>query len=329
MNFEWNELNAIVFFSWLATSSVAGLPVVLLSGLVLFSNSIPMNLLLLLTLTLVSFITAAKSAQKEFSSITQKYYVIRFLGILTALLGSIIYPPMMMFGLLITLPIFIWSLLFDRHYESMTVRAYLYSTVLPALVSLIVLERIKPLVKADFQQVWDIGFTLVGLITMITGSILAFLKKKTKSLVIYLTHSWIGLAIFLLMIDAGAAGKLALSALFCFALTGPLLMVAGKQLGERAETFSRVMLLGMPGFLSFLTIFYSIRSIASLNVHWMWVVIVAFLFQVLAMMVNGYETGLAHDPKNNREGWLRFALIIAVQFICSASLYWLDHSGAL
>jgi hypothetical protein len=329
MNIEWNYLSLVVFLSWILTASFSGLPVVILSGLILFSNSISINLLLLMTLTLVSFITTARSARKEATSLAQKYYAIRFFGILIALLGSIVYPPMMMFGLLISLPIFLWSLLFDRHFESMTVRTYLYSTIVPAVATLVVLGRIKPIVKADYGQLWDISFAVIGLTTLLMGSVLGFLKKKTKSLVIALAQSWIGLAIFLLMIDADPIVHYALSALFCFTVTGPILMTLGKQLGVRAETLSRIVMLGMPGFLSFSMVFYSIKSIAALNVHWIWFIVVAFLFQVLAMMVNGYAPeSSSEDVKVDKGTWVRFGLVIAVQLFCSAGLYWLDLSGA-
>jgi|GEM_PF-2715100 len=332
VNFEWNALNGVVFLSWLLTTPFSGLAGVILAGLVLFSRSIPIDLMLLLTLTLISFIGAARKARRRHVGVTQKYYSIRIAGVLIALVGSIFYPPLMMAGLLISLPIFLWSLLFDAHFESMTIRAYLSSTVIPALTTLVVLGRIKPMVTADFGQIWDVTFVTVGLTTLLIGSVLGFLKQKTKSLVISFTQAWVGLALFLLVIDADPQVHFALSALFCFSVAGPVLWIEGKRLGHQAETLSRILLLGMPGFLSFSTLFYSIRSIAEFNVNWIWFLIVAFFFQTLGMMANHYACDGASPESatvsQGRRVWMKFGLVILVQLLCSAALYWLDLSGA-
>jgi len=332
VNFEWNSLNGVVFISWLLTTPFSGLVGVVLAGLVLFSRSVPIDLMLLLSLTLISFMSVARKARRKHIGVAQKYYSIRLFGVMIALLGSIFYPPLMMAGLLISLPIFLWSLIFDAHFESMTIRAYLSSTVIPALTTLVVLGRIKPMVTADFGQVWDVTFVTVGLTTLLVGSVLGFLKQKTKSLVISFTQAWIGLALFLLVIDADPQVHFALSALFCFSIVGPVLWIEGKRLGHKAETLSRVLLLGMPGFLSFSTLFYSVRSIAEFNVHWVWFLVVAFFFQALGMMANHYAgDGVGAEVpvvSHERRVWMKFGLVILVQLLCSAALYWLDLSGA-
>jgi hypothetical protein len=326
MSFEWNSLHAIVLLSWLFTASFVGIPTILFSGLILFSGSTSINLLLLITLTLLSFLASSKNSKRKFASLSQKYHIIRFSGLLLALLGSLMYPPLLMVGLILSMPNFLWAIFFDRHYLSMTTRSYLYSTVVPALLTLVVLGRVKGLVKVDYTQLWDVTVTVVGLGTLITGSMLAFLKRNTKALVVSLSQASIGLGVFLLLVDAESYSVFAMSALLCFAVASPILLIVGKQLSVRAETVSRVILLGMPGFLGFSTLYYSLKSIAALNVHWIWFVLVAYFFQMLAMIVNSSQTELPRAPVDRRAR-LRFGLCVSVQLLCSMALYWFEQTG--
>jgi hypothetical protein len=329
MIFEWSALNAIVFLSWLLTSSWVGLPVVLISGLILFSGSIPIDLMLLMSLTLVSFFTYSRSSRKSVGPLAQKYYALRFFGVLLALIGSIVFSPLIMIGLLITLPIFIWPLLFQKHFEASSIKTFLYATAIPAMATLVVLGRVKGLIKSDHQQLWDITFGVVGMSSLLLGSVMAFLKRKTKGLVISFTQAWLGLAVFLMMIDVEPMVHFAISALFCLIATAPLLLITGKQLGRRAETATRIVLFGMPGFLAYSTIYYSMKSISELNVSWIWFVIAAFLFQVLAIMVNGYALLSSDHPQaiGATKAKFRFIIVILVQLFCSLSLCWLEISG--
>jgi hypothetical protein len=324
MNFEFGYLNAIVFLSWLFTADPIGLVSILLGGAILFSASISVNLLLLLTLTLISFIIAMRESKRSTHIIAQKYYTLRLLGVFIALVGLCLQAAMassflIALGLVITLPSFFWSVLFKRHYESMSVRAYLYSIVLPALVVLNILFKIKAEVKVDFSQAWDILFTGVGLATLLFSSIYAFTQQKTKSVVIYLTQAWIGLGLFLLVMDTAPFSELALSSLLSFALTGALLFVAGKRGGKKSNAFSRAVMVGLPGFLGYTTYYYSIKSVAGLQVNWIWAILVAYLFQILALMMNDRRDYVATQSMR-----LRFWLIAVVQCLAAAGFFALE-----
>ena len=344
MNFEFNDLEVLILLSWLACSSWLGLGAILISGAILFSASIPVNILLLISLTLYSFYIAAARSRKRDALATRYYYFVRLFFLFIALLGAAfqgyaISPLLICLGLLFSLPVLMWSLIFGRHYESLTIRAYIYSVLIPALTTLVVMLKIKNEMKVEWSQTWDILLTVIGLGTLLFGTLLAFLKKKTKGLIIYLTQAWIGLSVFVLVVETTPVMRFALAALCCFTVTAPVLLVLAKQMGKSTERFARVILIGMPGFLGFSSLYYTVRSVSGLNVYWLWVLAIAFLFQVLAMMLNEQaEAGSSEqesqqeslqEPSQEADRWVRikFAAVILVQLLCSVSFYWLERVG--
>jgi hypothetical protein len=324
VNLEFGYLNLIVFFSWLLTAYPLGLVPVLVAGAILFSTSISVNLLLLLTLTLISFILAMREGRKSSRVLAQKYYVLRLFGVFLAITGLSLQgwigsSFLIALGLVITLPSFLWSVLFKRHYQSLTVRAYLYSVVLPALAVLNILFKIRAEVKIDFAQGWDVLFTGLGLSTLLFSSFYAFIQQKTKPVIIYLTQAWIGLGLFLLVIDVAPFSELALSSLMSFAMTGALLFVYGKCGGKKANAFGRAVMVGLPGFLGYTTYYYSVKSIAGLQVNWIWAILIAYLFQILALMMNDRR-----DYSSPQSARLRFWLVSGVQLLAAAGFFFLE-----
>ena len=328
MILEFSFFGAIVFSSWLLSSTPLGLLSVIISGAILFSQSIPVNILLLLSLTVLSYVISAQKSQKKFSGLAQLNYGIRLAALFTALLGSALQgyavaPLLTFLGLLAAMPLCLFAAFFSRHYESMTLKAFLYSVLLPSLVILNVLVKIKTEVKVEWGQWWDLILTVVGLTSLLAGTFFAFLKQKTKPLLIYLSLAWLGLGLFLLVMDAEALTPLAIGALSAFIFTTPILMSLGKQLGPDYERTARLILLGAPGFLGFSVIFYSIKLISTLNVHWIWPVAIAFMVQVLAVLSNDYGVAASQDRKTR----LRFFMIVALQILCSAGFYWAEKAG--
>ena len=188
------------------------------------------------------------------------------------------------------------------------------------------LFKIKGDVKIDFAQTWDVLLTSMGLGTLLFCAVFAFAYYKTKSLLIFLTQSWLGLGLFLLVPESNAITQIALASLFAFSMTAPKLVMLGKQNSKPFKTLYRVMMIGLPGFLGFSTYYYSIRSIVQLQLAWIVVVMAAYSFQMIALMLNDEREYRPFVP-NERGTKMKFELVVAVQLLCAVVFYWLETTG--
>ncbi len=316
--------------AWLVTSTPVGLgPIALAAGAV-FSGSMEVSILLLILLTMASYLISSRQGKRSNAVLSQMNFSLRcfflFVSLFgVALQGSPLSSLLIFIGLVLSLPTVLWSLIFERQEHGVTQRTYLYSSLLPALATLNVLMRIKPEMRVEWTQTWDLVLTILGLSTFLAGSWLSLMKRKSRSKWIHLTQAWLGLSMFVLMVDSESLVRLAIASLSVVMMTSPILISLGQQLGRKTEVFSRVFLAGMPGFLVCSGLFYSLKSIVALNVNWIWVLIVAFTLQAFALNV-GHEF---REREPNSSVRFRYYIVVATQLFCAVAFFWLERVGHL
>ena len=321
----------LVFAAWLLSVGRSGVIPVLVAGLSLFSKSLSVELLLLLSLTLYSFVVSIVEGKRNENQIYQKYYYLRMMGCFVALTGHAMPSGMesawmILVGLLFTLPNILIAIVFKRHFISMTTRAYLYSTALPALMTLHILSHVRNDIKLEIPQSWDILLTVLSIGSLMGCSVLAFFHSRTKALLVFLTQSWIGLGLFLLVPEQSPFSVLAFTALLAFVMTAPRLILLGKQCGKSSQVFYRLVLLGLPGSLGFSVYYYSIKCVAQLHVVWILTVLFAYLFQLFALMMNDKREYVSLESALKTKKTL-FVLAVCVQMMGAAGLYWIELMG--
>lgn len=279
-------------------------------------------------MNLLAFIQAILGGQRSGSAGTQKRFLFVLLGIFLALFGvsvsgvsgSILF---VFFGLLFLIPNGLTSIFFNRHYERLNLSAYLQSAVLPAFVALNILLKIKGDVKNEFGQVWDVVLISLGVFTFLYSSLLALLKTRLKSVLINLSQAWIGLSLFLLVIDGGSLNHLTLTAISIGCVSAVILLNLASQLGPRYVSFVKVATLGLPGMIWFTVYFFAIKMTMSLNVVWLLVFGLGYFLQALTLIAGKSVT----TTSNFKMIRMRFWITVAIQAVSGVGLYWLEMGG--
>jgi hypothetical protein len=332
MNFDFSFLATAVIVAWSASATGLGVGNLLLAGLILFSHSLPVSILALISLTLLSFFVTSSKSRRSATSHTQRAYGLRLLCLFVALTGAAlesyeVSSLLVFLGLLASLPIFLWSILFSKYYEATGLRSYLYSVIIPAIATLDILLKSKVLIKSDWAPWWDAGLISMGVATALFGAWLSFTKNRTKLKLIYLAQVWVGLAMLLLVAESDKNAHLALTAIACLVVTMPVLISYASQLALPFRTAAQVVALGLPGFLTFSALYYSVKTIVGFNVHWIWVFAVIYLFQALSLCMGGDADTEVETPGESKNLKLKFFLLMAVQLLASLAIYWIDVEG--
>ncbi|MBS1959275.1 MAG: hypothetical protein JST80_07390 [Bdellovibrionales bacterium] len=295
MIWSLNPVMIMVFASWCLSGVIASLPVTLIAGIVLMSSSVVVNLLALISLHLVAFLQTAVNSKKTALILTQKAYFLRLFGCFLAVYGvssegSQYSTLWVFFGLLISLPVMPWNVGFARHYVALTSRAYIDTVVLPALITLVVMGRIKDQVKVEYSQIWDLTLCCLGLATYAFSAIFAGISKRVRWILIHLTQSWLGFGLFALVMDAERVPVLLLGSLLGFVLLGARLFDLGSRQSPLFDAVARVALLGVPGALSFLLFREVLPGVVAMNPLW---IIFVFVVQCLHAyaLIQGIEFG--------------------------------------
>ena len=324
MNFEFDIFTAVVVLSWCLMLPLDSLLSIVIAALVFFSQSIPVSILFLLSLNLLALIQATLGGKKSLSGKTQKRYFVVFFGNLCALVGSTIPNtavsyPLIFFGLLLTLSNSLSSMLFYAHLESLSLKSYLQSVILPSLVAIDILLKVKAGVKADYGQLWDVTLLILGMSTFLISSLLALSKRRVKALLIYLSHSWLGLALFLLVVDAGPMSWSSYAAIAIAAVGSPMLLSVASKLGGRYFSFAKIATLGFPGTVTFAVIYFALKLTISLNIAWLAALGLCYMIKAVALI--GARPGPVERSTSIK---LKFWLITATQFAAGVFLLWMD-----
>lgn len=320
MIWDLNPVMIMVFVSWCLSGFLSSLPITLIAGVVLMSSSVVVNLLALLSLHLVAFLQTAMNSKRNAMVLTQKAYFLRLFGCFLAVYGiasqgSAYANLWVFFGLLVSLPVMPWSVGFARHYSALTSRAYLDTVVLPAVVTLMVMARIKSAVKLDYAQIWDVSLCVLGLITYSLSAVFAGFSKRVKWSLIHLTQSWMGFALFALVIDAETVSISLLGSLLGFVILGFRLFDLGSRQSSLFDAISRVSLLGIPGALSFLVFKEVIPGFVAMNPLW-----IALLFVVQSFQAYALIQGVSFENKGPAKPSLQFILLLLVQLFLFVGL---------
>ena len=328
MNFEFNFFGAMIALSWALMLSVDSLFTIVIAMLVFFARSIPVDLLFLLSINLIAFIQATLGGQKSSSAGTQKRFCLVLLGLFSALFGVSLgnVPGSLLFtffGLLVLIPNGLTTIFFNRHYERMTLKAYLQSVLLPAFVALDILLKVKPEMRVDYSQVWDVSLTALGLFTFLYSSLLALVKSRLKPVLIYLSQALIGLALFLFVVDSASLNREALTAISIGGVSAAILFNLASQLGQRHVSFVKVALLGLPGLIWFTIYFFALKMTMSLSVFWLLVLVLGYLLQAITLISKDFEV----SSQSNKGIQLRFWITVVIQVFSGVGLYWFEVGG--
>lgn len=322
-----NLLGAVIALSWAFSLSPDAFLSIVIALLVFWSRSVPVSLLLLLSLNLVAFIQATLGGKKSGSGYTQKRYAITFLGIFTALFGSSLTGmsvsyPLIFFGLLLALSSGFTLLFFNRHYEQLTLKAYISSSLIPSLVAINILLKIKTEMKADYSQVWDISLLVLGLFTFVYSSLLAASKERLKPVLIYLSQTWVGLLLFLSVIDYENMNLIAFASISVFTVTSLVMLNCAWQLGDRYYSFAKMSFLGLPGLVGLTALYFAIRMTIGMNISWLLVLGFGYILNAITL-IRSRPGVVRPDRKIN----FRFWIVTAVQIASGVGLYLMERGG--
>lgn len=327
MNLEFSALGALVIGSWALTLSADTIFVVILAALVFFSRSVPVSLLFLLSLNLVAFIQASLGGKKSESGRTQKRYGMVFLGNFCALIGSALPNaqwsyPLIFFGLLLTVANSVSSFLFYAHYESLSLKAYLQSVMIPSFVAVNILLKIKEGLKAENAEMWDLVLLGLGLSTYVFSSLLALSKRRVKAVLLYLSQTWLGLLLFLLVMDAEKNSSEAFAAIAISSLSSIALLSYASKLGGRYFSFSKVVAIALPGAVGFTALYIALKLTIAYNGIWLAVIAAGYAIQAVTLIGARPVPVLA-----TLQIKIRFWITCGVQFATGIFLFWLNRGG--
>lgn len=321
MIWDLHPVMIMVFAAWCLSGVLTSLPITLIAGIVLMSQSVVVNLLALISLHLVTFLQSAMSSKRDAVVITQKAYFLRLLGCFIAVYGigaegtphANLY---IFFGLLLSLPVMPWSMGFARHYSALTTRAYLDTVIMPALVTLVVMARIKSQTKVEYGQIWDLTLCLIGLFTYTFSAVFAGFSKRVKWVLIHLTQSWLGFGLFALVIDADQVSISLLGAVLGFILLGFRLFDVGSRQSSLFDALARACLLGIPGGLGFLVFRQVLPGVVAMNPLWVCLFFIVQSFQAYALIQG---TDFNTKPTAQRPA-VRYLLLLLVQIVLFVGL---------
>jgi hypothetical protein len=327
LNLEFTLLGAVVVVSWMLALSLDSVFGVLIAALVFFSKSIPVNILFLISLNIVAFIQSTLGGRKNASGRTQKRFGVLLLGGFAALLGSAIPNPswsypLLFFGLLLTVANAASSFFFYAQYESLSLRAFLQSIALPSLVAINVLFKIKSGMKAEFSQLWDVTLLILGLSTFLLSSMLAMAKRRLKSEFIYLSLSWIGLLLYLLVIDGSELADAGFAATAISAVVTVSCLDLAAKLGARYFSFAKIVALGLPGSITFAALMIALKMTAGLNLLWFIALGIGFVLQSVAII--GARPNVVGPSAKLK---IRFWLAMLAQFASGIAIFWLNRGA--
>jgi hypothetical protein len=320
-------LGALVIGSWALTLSADSIFVVLLAAFVFFSRSVPVSLLFLLSLNFVAFIQASLGGKKSESGRTQKRYGMVFFGNFCALIG-IALPnaqwsyPLMFFGLLLTIANLVSSFLFYAHYESLSLKAFLQSVMIPSFVAVNILLKIKAGLKAENAEIWDVVMLSLGLSTYIFSSLLALSKRRVTAVFIYLSQAWLGLLLFLLVMDAVKNASEAFAAIAISALSSTALLNYASKLGGRYFSFAKVVAIALPGAVGFTALYIALKLTIAYN--GIWLVVIALGYAIQAVTLIGARSVPVEATSQIK---IRFWITSGVQLATGIFLFWLNRGG--
>lgn len=327
MNIQVTLIGFIIAVSWALALSLDSLFSICIAALVLFSQSVPVCLLLLLSINLIAFIQASLGGKKTGTGHAQRRFGVVFFGVFCGLTGSALPHQswsyaLVFFGLLLTVSNSLSSFFFYSHFESLSLKASLQSVVIPSFVAMDILLKVRTEIKADNTQLWDIPLLLLGLSTFLIASVLALSKKRIRVMLLYLALSWIGALLFLLVIDAGPLSDLAYASCALMSVTTVVLLDLASRLGDRHFAFAKIISLGLPGGVGFAAIYFALKIAIGLNVVWLVVLGIGFAIQSITLL-----SAKALPAEASRNTRFRFWLLVLVQFCAGFTLFWMDNKG--
>jgi hypothetical protein len=311
---EFSLPAALVALSWLPCLPVGGWLAVPIAAAVFFSRSVPVSLLFLMTLQVIAFLQSTRGSRRAEHALVQKRYLVSMAGLFIAVFGASLgehaFSKWIVFGgLLISIPTGAHQFFFSRFYERQTLAAFLGSVIIPGLAGIEILLKIRPEMKAESGQVWDVVLSVIGIFTYLYSSLMGALRLRMKASVIHMTLAQMGLALFILVIDQDPLGRNTLWSISVASVGGAALLSLGDQMGPRLGAFSRVAALALPGLAGFTAYFFAMKMAGSMNPAWIAVLLVGYILQAVTLVVvRGYP---AAEPRGIAR--VRFWCVILVQ----------------
>lgn len=328
MIFEFSLLGAAIGLSWALSVPLSGMLIVALGVVLFFSKSIPVNILILLTVQFLALMHAILGSKKVGNAGTEKRYIVGIFGLFLALFGASMEAYSwsilaIFFGILFYLSNGITLFFFNRHYDRLTLSSYLQSSLIPGLIALDILLKIKPEVKLEYSQLWDITLIGLGLFGCIHSSVLALTQKRLRHILMHLAQSWLGIGLFLLMFDSESRERLALSAISIGVVSNLVLLNYAYQLGRQYWAFAKAALIGFPGLISFMMILLSFKMTIGLNVLWLLPLVGTLALQAITLVRMRCSTVINQSNQIKIKFWIS----VIVQMASGVGIYWIEMGG--
>jgi hypothetical protein len=257
----------------------------------LFSSSPEAKVLAWMTCLWSGYFIALVEGWRSGSGLGQKYFIIQFLaatsvGLGVAVSSSPVAPYLVLIGVLVSLPNVFYSLVFHSFFMSISRRAFLYSIILPSIVILNFLLSQKEQFSAQLDWLWGIVPLVLGFLGLLLNSVFSLIRNDSKSVFIAQAQAWLGL-LLVLTTESSPTGLLAFVSIASFLMCGFPLSLEVKRYSKGVGFFIVASLMGLPGFLGFNAVFYSIRSLNPQQVFGLSLLLIALFFQSAAW-IRGY-----------------------------------------
>jgi hypothetical protein len=162
----------------------------------------------------------------------------------------------------------------------------------------------------------------LGGLTLIYLGLLSFLKTRFKSLLIFWSQAWLGLALFLLASDSDLA-PVAQAALSIFPVAMISLLSIAPQMGERYYAFARAASLGLPGVIGFTALYFSYKMALGIGPLPLAVAFAGYFLLAVTLVIGKPRAARVQSATMK----LRFWVAAAVQVLSGVSLYWMGAGG--
>ncbi len=321
MNLDANLLlGVMIALAWALSLPVSALSSVILALIVFLSDSIPVGILLLISLNMISLLQSIRGAKRTSSGVTQRKYFLTFFGLFTALMGttlsgSPLSQPIMFFGLLLSVSTGVTAFFFSAHFERLRLNSFLISEIIPSLVSIDLLLKVKTGMKAEYAPLWEISLIAIGSITQVASIALALGKRRLRPALVYFSLTWIGVLLFLLVVESDEISKYTFAAISILIVTSSVLLNLGSQLGHRFFTAAKIFCFGLPGFIGFSALFLSLKMTYAFNPIWLF--LLGGSYFIVSISIFRIDAGVVNVEKRKK---IRFWLISAVQLFTGLAL---------
>lgn|GEM_PF-4053570 len=328
MTFAWSLFGGLISVGWLMCIPRLLLVPVLVSFLIFCSLEPATGLLLMLLLQVFSFVQASVGTRKANHGVVQKRFMMVLFGGMVALFGQALKGGALgsvlgIVGLLLMIPNGVSSFFLSRFYERLTLRAFMGAVLIPAFVALELLFKLKSGMPQDLSEVWRAAMLGTGVVTILSSGLMALLRLRFKSVVIFGSQVWIGISLLILASESSDRTELALAAVSIATLSSAVLLGHARQLGSKHYDFARLAALALPGTAGFAALHSCMGILMNMGVIWVCIAFLGFMLQVAALVLCKPQSPHLSNGRVRTGFWVA----VVVQVAVGLGYFWVGTGG--